>query len=825
MARLVEYAPASLVVLLAARRQPRFNLSRRRIEGRLTELAAHDLRFRSWEVERLFKDVYRSPLPPEEAAEVTSRTEGWPAVLQLFHLATSGKPAARRRETLGALSTRSRLVREYLTQNVLEDLPDELRRFLLDTCVLPRLSGPLCDALLDRTGSQGLLEQIESRQLLLAPLDDGSYRYHEVLRSYLESILVAEVGEPETWARYRRAGRMLEEAAAYTDAIRAYSRADDDQAIGRLLRDRGEVVGSEPGAWIETLPHGIVATDPWLLLAQARRHLACGRVADALAGYRSTEGAFGPVSAVIEAQRERMALGGWLEPVSPPGDDWLSLLRDATRRDPVGASTRARQLGGTNAALAAGLSALLAGHVRDSERLLAEAEQDVGASPRLVAVASFGRAVAQALAGQRPVERLVAAYETFEELGQPWLAQLCQVVLEAVEPETQRSPGPEPPDGGWGRALAAVLRAAIGAQPGDAQGLAEAAAVFRSGGARVPEAWASALEALALAAGDEGASTATAAAAAAAAAATALAAERLARTTGARGAAVMAYRARALTDPGRRANHEALAAAIAQECGLRAAPGPGSVDPGAARPPSMVVHCFGAFTMEVQGELLDLHGVKPRARSLLRLLVVNQGRLLHWEALVEALWPETSPAAGKRSLQVAVSAIRQLVEPGSSADSSFLTRVGDAYCLTLPDEARVDIVTFEALNQRSRDAEGRGDGEALAAALSDALDLYRGDLLEEEGPAEWVVKAREHYRATAADLAERLAAAHLAAGSLAAAVRTCQRGLEIDRYRDRLWRLLVASHRESGDQASAARAARDYASVLLELGVVAPPAG
>ncbi len=816
VARLVEYAPASLVVLLAARRQPQFNLSRRRIEGRLTELAAHDLRFRSWEVERLFKDVYRSPLPPEEAAEVTSRTEGWPAVLQLFHLATSGKTPARRRETLGALSTRSRLVREYLTRNILEELPDDLRRFLLDTCVLPRLSGPLCDALLERNGSQRLLEQVESRQLLLASLDDGSFRYHEVLRSYLESVLVAEVGEPETGARYRRAGRMLEEATAYTDAIRAYSRAGDDQAIGRLLRDRGEVVGSEPGAWIETLPHGIVAGDPWLLLAQARRHLACGRVADAIQGYRSTEGAFGPVGALVEAHHERVALGGWMVPVSPPGDDWLGLLREATRRDPSGASVRARQLGGPNATLAAGLAALLAGQVRDAERLLAEAEGEVGASLRLVAVASFARAVAQALAGQRPVERLVAAYETLEELGQPWLAQLCQVALEAVEPETQRPPGAEPADGGWGKALAAVLRAAIGGQPGDAHELAEAAAVFRGGGARVLEAWASALEALALAAVGDGA-----------AATTARAAERLARSTGARGAAVMAYRALALTDPGPRDNHGPLAAAIAQECGLRAASASasGAGGAGAARPPSMVVRCFGAFTMEVQGELLDLHGVKPRARSLLRLLVIRQGRMLHWEALAEALWPETSPAAGKRSLQVAVSAIRQLVEPGSSPDSSFLTRVGDAYCLTLPDDARVDIVSFEALTQRSRDAEARGDDEAMTAAMADALDLYRGDLLEEEGPAEWVVKARDHYRATAADLAERLAGAQLAASSLAAAVRTCQRGLEIDRYRDRLWRLLVASHRGSGERANAARAERDYASVLRELGVTTPPAG
>ena len=228
-------------------------MSRRRIEGRLTELSSDDLRFRSWEVERLFKDVYREPLSPEEVAEVTTRTDGWPAVLQLFHLATSGRTAARRRETLGALSTRSRLVREYLTRNILEQLPGELRRFLLDTCVLPRLSGPLCDAFLGRTGSEKLLDQVERRQLLLVSLDDGSFRYHEVLRSYLESVLVTDVGEAETSARYRRAGRMLEDAAAYTDAIRAYSRAEDHQAISRLLGSQGEAVVAAPGTWVEKL--------------------------------------------------------------------------------------------------------------------------------------------------------------------------------------------------------------------------------------------------------------------------------------------------------------------------------------------------------------------------------------------------------------------------------------------------------------------------------------------------------------------------------------------------------------------------------------------
>jgi DNA-binding SARP family transcriptional activator len=223
--------------------------------------------------------------------------------------------------------------------------------------------------------------------------------------------------------------------------------------------------------------------------------------------------------------------------------------------------------------------------------------------------------------------------------------------------------------------------------------------------------------------------------------------------------------------------------------------------------------------MDVGGEPVDLQSVKPRVRSLLRLLAIDPGRLVHWEALVEALWPEASPSAGKRSLQVAVSAVRQLLDPGAPRESSLLTRVGDAYCLTLPDDAHVDVAEFAAVARQARIAEGMGDRAAALTAAGTALGLYRGDLLSEEGPAEWVLKAREGHRSTAADLAEMVAGINVAEGAYAAAAHACQRGLEIDSYRDGLWRTLVAAYQASGDHAAAGRAGRDYAAVLAELGV------
>src|SRR5437588_976297 len=217
--RLIDYAPPSIAFLIGSRALPGFNLSRLRVSGSLLEIGSEDLRFRSWEVERLFRDFYQEPLPPEELAELARRTEGWAAGLQLFHLATRGKPAQERRRILSAVGSRSRLTREYLTRNVLEQLPVELRRFLVSTCVLGRLSGALCDRFLDRSGSQQALEELERRQIFTYATDDrGGYRYHVVLRSHLEQVLLEELGEVQTQASYRRAGMLLEEHGAFAEA-------------------------------------------------------------------------------------------------------------------------------------------------------------------------------------------------------------------------------------------------------------------------------------------------------------------------------------------------------------------------------------------------------------------------------------------------------------------------------------------------------------------------------------------------------------------------------------------------------------------------------
>jgi DNA-binding SARP family transcriptional activator len=128
-------------------------------------------------------------------------------------------------------------------------------------------------------------------------------------------------------------------------------------------------------------------------------------------------------------------------------------------------------------------------------------------------------------------------------------------------------------------------------------------------------------------------------------------------------------------------------------------------------------------------------------------------------------------------------------------------------------------VAFATEVEAGRVAQAAGDRRAASEAFDRTMTRYEGDLLPEDGPAEWVVGPRDRIRVDAADVAARLAGLALEDGDAEAARAAAERGLRVDRYRDDLWRRLVDAHRARGDQASAARAERDYALVLEELGV------
>jgi DNA-binding SARP family transcriptional activator len=145
-------------------------------------------------------------------------------------------------------------------------------------------------------------------------------------------------------------------------------------------------------------------------------------------------------------------------------------------------------------------------------------------------------------------------------------------------------------------------------------------------------------------------------------------------------------------------------------------------------------------------------------------------------------------------------------------------RRGDAYRLAVPDDC-IDLRRFERAVADARAAQRTGEGESFALALGVVLDLYRGDVLPEDGPAEWVVARREQVRLEAVEAAVGLAELSLAAGDLPGAAHACRIGLGLDRYHDPLWRLLIAARDRAGDAGAASRDRREYAAVLDALGV------
>ena len=241
------------------------------------------------------------------------------------------------------------------------------------------------------------------------------------------------------------------------------------------------------------------------------------------------------------------------------------------------------------------------------------------------------------------------------------------------------------------------------------------------------------------------------------------------------------------------------------------------------RPAGLVeARCLGPLELIIDGQPVDLATARPRVRSLLRLLLSDPGAAFHHEVIAEAFWPDAEPEVGARNLHAAVAALRRLVEPGVARGSfQLVVRDGAAYRFVIAPGSRVDLVAFDGAVDAARRARASGDLERAEAAWRDALALYRGDLLADEGPASWLEEPRERRRQQAVEAAEAIASACFARGELDDAARLCTQGLRIDRYHDPLWRLLIGVRERAGDPGAARRARQGYDKVLVELGVTA----
>jgi LuxR family maltose regulon positive regulatory protein len=185
---LFDHLPPTLHFALAARARPPLPLARYRARHELLELRAEDLQFARDETDDFLNRLMRLDLGEDELAALHVRLEGWAAGLQMAALSRQGRLSAG--DTL-VVSGKHRFIADYLTEDVLAPLTADRRRFLLQTSILDRLCGPLCDAVTERTDGQETLELLERENVFLTPLDESRewFRYHQLFAEFLHGEL------------------------------------------------------------------------------------------------------------------------------------------------------------------------------------------------------------------------------------------------------------------------------------------------------------------------------------------------------------------------------------------------------------------------------------------------------------------------------------------------------------------------------------------------------------------------------------------------------------------------------------------------------------
>jgi LuxR family maltose regulon positive regulatory protein len=276
-------------LIIASRADPSLPLARLRVRGQLTELRAADLRFTLDEVTAFFEQIKDLPLSAEQVKELETRTEGWGAGLHLAALSLQGLDEAGISRFIRDFTGSHHHVFDYLAEEVLQQQPGEIQRFLLHTSILSRLCGPLCDAVvgvrselpapnprpLTPVSGQEVLEYLEHTNLFLVPLDDERrwYRYHhlfaQVLRNRLQQTQPDSVPE-----LHRRASGWYAEERLVAEAVNhALAGRGFEQAARLIEAVAGDMVRRGSSAalirWLDAMPEETIRARPRLCLARA----------------------------------------------------------------------------------------------------------------------------------------------------------------------------------------------------------------------------------------------------------------------------------------------------------------------------------------------------------------------------------------------------------------------------------------------------------------------------------------------------------------------------------------------------------------------------
>ncbi len=327
---LLDHLPSQVHLVIITREDPNLHLARLRGRGQLNEVRAADLRFTAPEAARFLNQAMGLALSADEIEALLERTEGWAVGLQLAALALQGAIVAEGPDVsarfIASFTGSHHFVMDYLVEEVLQQQPAQLQAFLLETAILQRLTGPLCDALTGQDTGQETLERLERTNLFIISLDDERrwYRYHHLFAELLRQ-RSNQARRDELPALHQRASVWYEQHAIFDEAIEhALLARDFARAAAQIERVAESLwaggIDSRLRRWLEALPADLRDASPhlcifhaWYLLAAGQQEAAEEAIRVAEAGLRAAgPDAIDPGGAMAEvpAVRDRLSSRG-----------------------------------------------------------------------------------------------------------------------------------------------------------------------------------------------------------------------------------------------------------------------------------------------------------------------------------------------------------------------------------------------------------------------------------------------------------------------------------------------------------------------------------
>lgn len=366
---LLDHLPDQMCLVITTREDPPFPLSRLRGRDQLAEIRADDLRFTPEEAGQFLEQMLGVRLSVDQVNELGARTEGWIAGLQLAALAMKGREDIA--SFLSAFTGSHRFILDYLTEEVLSRQPENIQSFLLQTSVLSRLSGPLCDAVTGRTDGQAMLEQIERGNLFLIALDDERYwyRYHQLFGDMLRNRFKQVAGR-EADELHRRASHWLLGEKLFDEAVSHALAARDYELAASIMEESGsryfvESWGNFGLKWTAQIPDEVMRHHPLLALNSGMWHSYLGQSALAQKDVDTARAALTTMPFSASEQEELLGYADTIEALS------ASISYDSQRA--FDAAESALQRLPQHRIRLRGTALLVKGYVYQRERLLDEA--------------------------------------------------------------------------------------------------------------------------------------------------------------------------------------------------------------------------------------------------------------------------------------------------------------------------------------------------------------------------------------------------------------------------------------------------------------------